>query len=156
MGLYIDIVNGWQDGSIYDIPVEGIKLTIDRLREEGYEIILHSTRCSSVNGIKAVETWLDKYDIKVDDISSGKPIAMIYVDDRAIQFNGNCEILIREIHNFKTWTERAKKTCLYCNGEFFIDDFSKSRNRYCSMDCRKKAKEIRRKKREYEKYKEEK
>lgn len=143
---------GWQDGSIYDKPVEGIGIVIDQLRMAGYKVVVYSTRCSTPFGILSVETWLEKHKIKVDGVTDTKPIAMAYVDDRAIPFGGNCEILMREIRNFKPWTEKARKECLYCKKEFILNDISKSRNRYCSMECRKRAKEIRRKKRDLEKY----
>jgi len=35
---------GWQDGSIYDEPVEGIKELIDDLRTK-YKVVVVSTRC---------------------------------------------------------------------------------------------------------------
>lgn len=130
---------GWQDGTIYDKPVDGIKETIDKLRKEGYEIVIYSTRASSIAELKDMNTWLRKHEIKVDDICSEKPIALMYVDDRAIPFNGNCETLMKNIHNFKVWTDKAKSTCPYCGTEFYIDDIAKGRRKYCSIECRVKA-----------------
>lgn len=136
MVLYIDIVNGWQDGSIYDEPVEGIKETIEQLRKD-YRVVIFSTRCATNEGIFQISTWLKKYNITVDNVCSTKPAAFIYVDDRAVNFNGNCEKLIKDIQNFKPWTEKAFKVCPYCGKEFTKDLIrSSNRKKYCSDECR--------------------
>ena len=136
MGLYIDIVNGWQDGCIYDIPTKGIKETIEQLRKEGNTIIVYSTRCSTESGREAIEKWLKEYGIKVDEIAAEKPIAHMYIDDRAIHFNGICETLLKDIKNFKVWTDGCLKTCPECGKEFFMDDLHKRKQKYCSEKCR--------------------
>ena len=129
---------GWQDGSIYDEPVKGIKEVIDELRKD-YKIVIVSTRSATEQGKNNIIEWLKKYNIEVDDISKGKPPALIYVDDRAINFNGNCKTLMRDIKNFKSWTEKNKKICAFCGKEFFNDNIGKNRLKYCSMECRIEA-----------------
>lgn len=136
MGLYIDTANGWQDGSIYDTPVNGIKFAIDQLRDEGYKIVIYSTRGATLKGRVAMKDWLKKYNIAYDDIAKDKPIAAMYVDDRAIPFNGNCETLMKNIHKFKPWTDMKFKTCAICNKEFFINNMSHVNQKYCSFECR--------------------
>lgn len=96
---------GWQDGSIYDEPVPGIKTIIDELRKENYQVVIVSTRCSTEQGITEMIEWLNKYDIEVDRIDKEKPPALIYVDDRAICFDGNTQHLWDSIISFKTWQE---------------------------------------------------
>ena len=97
---------GWYDGSIYDGPVLGIKQVIDALRNiDGYEVVIMSTRSRDEKGKKAIQEWLDKYNIYVDGIYSDKPPAMVYVDDRAVCFDGDCDNLIEQIRSFKTWQE---------------------------------------------------
>jgi hypothetical protein len=96
---------GWQDGSIYDEPVSGIKDIINQLRKENYEVIIVSTRCSTEQGIAEMIEWLNMYDIEVDRIQKEKPPALIYVDDRAIRFDGNTQHLWDSIISFKTWQE---------------------------------------------------
>ena len=128
---------GWQDGDIYDEPVEGIGIVIDQLRLAGYQVVIYSTRCATEEGIVAMTDWLNEYNIKVDGFYTEKPPAIIYVDDRAINFNGNCEKLIKDIQNFKPWTERAFKVCPYCGKEFTKDLIrSSNRKKYCSDECR--------------------
>lgn len=129
---------GWQDGSIYDKPVKGIKEVIDELRKD-YKIVIVSTRSATEEGKNNIINWLKKYDIKVDDISKEKPPALIYVDDRAINFDGNCKTLMKKINNFKGWTEKNKKICSFCGKEFFKDDVCNNRLKYCSIECRIEA-----------------
>ena len=129
---------GWKDGSIYDIPTVGIKETIAELREE-YKVVVVSTRCATKKGKKEIKEWLDKYEIEVDDIMDTKPPASMYIDDRGINFNGNCKTLMRDIKNFKPWTEKARKKCPICQKEFFIDKNTRLSQKYCSMECRVKG-----------------
>lgn len=96
---------GWQDGSIYDEPVEGIREVIDYLRQN-YEVIIVSTRSRELSGKEAMIDWLDKNHIYVDGILAEKPPAMIYIDDRGYKFDGTkLHSLIWDIEHFKTWQE---------------------------------------------------
>lgn len=127
---------GWQDGNIYDHPTKGIDEVISKLRKNGYKVVIYSTRGATKKGIREIKDWLEKYNIVVDDICSEKPIASMYVDDRAIPFNGNCETLLKDIDRFQVWTDKSRKTCAYCGEEFFVDDIYNNRKRYCSDECR--------------------
>lgn len=123
---------GWNDGTIYDIPTDGIKETIEELRNE-YKIVIVSTRSATEEGRKDIAGWLRKYNIEVDDITAEKPPAIMYIDDRAVHFNGNCKTLMRDIKNFRCWAETARKTCQYCGKEFFD---ANNNTKYCSTLCR--------------------
>lgn len=96
--------SGWKGANnIPDAPVDGIKNVINTLRKDGYEVVVVSARCSEPAGITAIEHWLHVYDIQVDRVCKEKPPAIVYVDDRAICFNGNTSGLVDEIKNFKNW-----------------------------------------------------
>lgn len=126
---------GWQGiDNIYDEPVEGIKEVIEELRKD-YEVVIVSTRTANKDGETAIKQWLDKYGIVVDGVQKEKPPAVMYIDDRAINFNGNCKTLMRDIKKFKCWTEKAQAVCPYCGKEFFNDRTS-NRRKYCSTACR--------------------
>lgn len=94
---------GWQDGSIYDKPVPGIRELIEELREE-YEVVIVSTRAK--DQLEDMMKWLKKYSIKVDYITELKMPAIVYIDDRTILFNGNTLNLKHQIQNFKNWNEK--------------------------------------------------
>lgn len=101
---------GWNDGSIYDVPVKGIYELLGQLKIKNYKIVVVSTRCSTDEGMEAVKTWLNKYGLNglIDEVSAIKPPAMVYIDDRAICFDGNAiNSLLYKIENFHTWQENT-------------------------------------------------
>ncbi len=83
---------------------------IRELRAQGHYVIILTARnmgtCQSNLGrvMKNVGRitleWLEQYGIEYDEIYFGKPNAEIYIDDRAIRFNGwteiTDEVLLRE------------------------------------------------------------
>jgi hypothetical protein len=88
---------GYQDGSLYDEPSEGTKQFIDWLRNNGFEIVIFTTRASKINDaetggdhkkeILKIQNYLDDYGIHYDLITAEKLAANFYIDDRAIHFN---------------------------------------------------------------------
>lgn len=103
-GVIHSYISGWQGiPNLPDPPVPGIKKAIDDIRNNGYRVVVHSTRCVSDEGKQAIEDYLKKYDIVVDEVSYNKPPALCYIDDRAITFDGHPETLLDKIQNFKTW-----------------------------------------------------
>lgn len=79
---------GYQDGSIYDEPVEGAKEAMEKLKEVGYEVIIFTTRAP----IEIID-WVQKHQIPYDDITKIKIPAMAYIDDRGIRFTNWKDIL---------------------------------------------------------------
>lgn len=95
--------SGWKGTTIIpDPPVDGIKETIDNLRKI-YKVVVVSSRSSSEEGRNAIMEWLKKYNIVVDNVVSHKPPALVYIDDRAICFDGDAHKLEQQIKNFKNW-----------------------------------------------------
>jgi len=87
--------HGW-DGEWTEIgePLPGAWEFCRELRRLGWRIIIHTCR----GDLEAVRTWLDAHTIAYDGInctehnaegSSAKPIADVYLDDRAVRFEGN-------------------------------------------------------------------
>lgn len=93
--------SGWQGETVIpDPPMHGAKEAIRRLRER-YRVVIHSARTSTDQGIEAVRLWLARHEIEVDDVCQHKPPAHVYVDDRAIAFNGEWEETIAAINEFR-------------------------------------------------------
>lgn len=110
-GVIHSYISGWQgsDAAIPDPPVSGIKEAIDHIRAAGYRVVVVSTRCRSVEGQYAIAHWLRENGIEVDNITSEKPPAVCYIDDRALTFDGHPETLLERIVNFRPWYQFKKE-----------------------------------------------
>ena len=109
-GVIHSYTSGWKGTlEIPDPPVKGIKESLKEIHEAGYEIVIVSTRCAYPNGGEAMYDWLKKYDLTpyVDRIVPHKPPAIVYIDDRAICFDGDSKSLLEKIKNFKPWYKGA-------------------------------------------------
>ena len=106
-GVIHSYKSGWQGPTIIpDEPVEGIKEAIAEIRKAGYEVVVVSTRCESIEGQNAIMQYLMKHGIEFDNIRKEKPPAIVYIDDRAICFDGNSGSLLERIRNFQPWNKR--------------------------------------------------
>lgn len=106
---------GWQGEDKFGSPIQGVQSAMDTLKNEGYTIIIFTTRKDT----EALRKYLKENDIRYDYINEnpeqptgsnpGKPIADMYVDDRSIRFRGNWLDAIREIAWFKSYKEDQKQ-----------------------------------------------
>lgn len=93
--------SGWRGAeTIPDPPIHGTREAIARLRKL-YRVVVYSARCRTEPGRLAIENWLRKHDIQVDELCEHKPPAMVYVDDRAIRFRGDWEQTFTDIQQFR-------------------------------------------------------
>ena len=94
----------WYDGTIYDVPFEGAKEAIDKLKDK-YEIVIFSTRASCKeqdncsDQIRNMKNWLNRYKIYYDNITAEKIGAFRIIDDLAIPFKGNWTQILQDIDN---------------------------------------------------------
>ncbi len=99
---------GYGDGTIYDEPFKGARDAIQWLKNQGYEIVIFSTRASPGNAeemggdhkkeIAKIETWLKHHDIYFDRITADKIFADFYIDDKAIPIhNGNWDAVLKVV-----------------------------------------------------------
>lgn len=103
-GVIHSYSSGWQGVDVIPDPVvPHIQEAIHKLRTDGYEVVVVSTRCAYPNGMGAVKRYMRDNHIVVDDVMATKPPAVCYVDDRAICFDGHPETLAEKIKNFKPW-----------------------------------------------------
>ncbi|MBS0202110.1 MAG: hypothetical protein JSS49_04360 [Planctomycetes bacterium] len=93
--------SGWCGAEVIpDPPIHGTREAVARLRQQ-YRVVIHSARCHTEGGRTAVQLWLQKHDIVVDDVCEHKPPALVYVDDRAVRFQGNWDAALTEIREFR-------------------------------------------------------
>ena len=97
---------GYYDGTIYDDPIEGSHEALEKLSEK-YTVIIYTTKAKPdrglVNGRQTIELiweWLEKHDMAkfVSKVTSEKPRAVCYIDDKAVEF-----------YNWQDCIDRMKK-----------------------------------------------
>ncbi len=59
---------------------------VNELYDAGHTIIFWTAR--SWSEFKMTKSWLDKHGFKYHQLLMGKPIASVFIDDRAIRFEG--------------------------------------------------------------------
>lgn len=65
-------------------PISGAADALRRLKEAGHTVIVYTARGWAE--YKATKKWLDDNGMVHDAIHMGKPIAHIWIDDRALRF----------------------------------------------------------------------
>jgi phosphoglycolate phosphatase-like HAD superfamily hydrolase len=75
---------GFQKGEIYDEPSEGAEFTLNKLHDQGYELVILTSRPES--DYPNIEAWLGKYNFPPMRITNRKEPARAYIDNRAIRF----------------------------------------------------------------------
>ena len=111
-GVIHSYTSGWKGIDIIpDEPVEGIENALKEIHEAGYEVVIVSTRCFTVAGKNAIMDWLNKYSLAqyIDKIRKEKPPAIVYIDDRAICFDGRPEKLLSKIESFVPWNRKESR-----------------------------------------------
>jgi hypothetical protein len=97
-GVLANYIPGMASRDKTGSPIAGAKLSLRKLRNLDYRIIIWTSRPITDNLIR----WFEKCEIPYDEIIS-KPDFHIFIDDRAIRFEGNWEETLNEIEHFKEW-----------------------------------------------------
>ena len=89
-------------------PLKDAIRIIKELKNNGHYIILYTARhmktCNHNVGLviarqgKTLLSWLDDNKIPYDEIIFGKPLADIYIDDKACKFTNNWNEIFKEIN----------------------------------------------------------
>jgi hypothetical protein len=86
---------GFFDGTIYDDPIEGTEEALKKLSDK-YTLICYTAKAkpdrmliNGKTGTELVWEWLKKhkFDKYISKVTSEKPRAVAYIDDKAIKFN---------------------------------------------------------------------
>jgi histidinol phosphatase-like enzyme len=94
-------------------PKEGVQEALQRLKDLGYKIQIHSCRTATYWGdrdsekqILLMREYLAQYNIPYDGIitdpNSNKPRAKYYIDNRAIRFEDNWDEIVDRIENLSS------------------------------------------------------
>jgi hypothetical protein len=66
-------------------PLPGAVEALETLAEQGNTIIVHTVMATTGSGTKAVQDWLEFYDVPHHGVTAIKPQADWYIDDKAIR-----------------------------------------------------------------------
>lgn len=90
------------DGENLGTPRDGVEEFLEKLNKKYNVIVLTARRYTLV--IK----WLEIYNLwkYVTDVTSFKPPAVCYVDDRGLQFSGDYAATLKQIKKFKPYWEK--------------------------------------------------
>ena len=89
------------DGDNIGRPRPGIKEFLEQLSQD-YTIIV-----CSVRKFPMIIKWLEEHKLRqyVTSVTSFKPPATMYVDDRGLKFNGDYDETLQQIDTFKVYWE---------------------------------------------------
>ena len=110
-GVIHSYTSGWQGAAVIpDPPVPGIEKALREIHEEGYEVVVVSTRCALDGGAIAIYKYLQEHGLMeyIDYVCREKPPAIVYIDDRAICFDGKPENLLGQIQSFQPWYKKGE------------------------------------------------
>jgi len=108
-GVIHSYTSGWKGAAVIpDRPVPGAREAIEVLRLMGYAVKVSSARSGQLGGIEAVRAYLVTHGIEVDEVCEHKPPAIIYLDDRGVQFHGDWQRALKDIEAFECWVDVAK------------------------------------------------
>jgi len=119
---------GWKGVGVFGPPIKGAKEALLRLKEEGYTIIVFTTRGEE----DLVKNYLQLAGIPFDFINENppwapenlnkkKPIADVYIDDRAISFKGEWEGVVEKVLSFRPWYNKHKEETFCSTAEISND-----------------------------------
>lgn len=106
----------WKGEKHFGNPIAGASEALKQLRKENWLLIIFTTRTNK----EYIKDFLNNNDIPFDHINEnpnqpentigGKPYADVYIDDRAIQFNGDWKKTVLDMKEFIPWEKREKET----------------------------------------------
>jgi hypothetical protein len=98
----LDQYTGWKSPEHWDEPRPGAAAFLRALKTGGFTVVIFTTRHHV-----QVRRWLRTHGLLpfVDAITRRKPPAHVFVDDRAICFQGDFDDTLRRISDFKAHWE---------------------------------------------------
>ena len=108
--------HGYAGRGQFGKPVRGVHKALTRLRECGWKIIIHTSRderheilayCAD-HGIPVDAVNENIWDFTGRSMNAGKPCADVYLDDRAVCFQGQWDqALFNQVVEFQPWHQTA-------------------------------------------------
>jgi hypothetical protein len=100
----LDDYQGWQGEEHWDPPRAGAREFLRELTCAGYDVVVLTTRWHD-----DARAWLERHGLLefVREVTDRKPAAHVFVDDRALCFQGDFDTTLREIRTFTAHWERS-------------------------------------------------
>ncbi len=97
-GVIHSFTSQWiNEDVIPDKPITGCREALASIKAMGAQIYIHSTRCHCRSGRKAIAHYMAKHHLVFDEIVEHKPVADLYIDDRAILFSGDWQKVLMAV-----------------------------------------------------------
>lgn len=65
-------------------PLPGARQALQKLRASGHIVVIYTAR--SWGECRVTRRWLDEHGFEYDGLHMGKPVADVWIDDRALRF----------------------------------------------------------------------
>jgi hypothetical protein len=115
-GVIHSYERGWANGEIYGHVVDGF-WDWAREAQQYFTLVIHSARSGMAGGNRAMSDWLIREfpgeypaEFPLLEFSYDKPRAMLFINDRAIAFNGDWydrELAPEALRAFRPWNQRT-------------------------------------------------
>lgn len=111
-GVLHSYTKGWQGAAVLEGPVEGAQAFVRWLQDQKYDVVIQSTRAKTADGYLAIMQWLGEHSFPGPlKVTSEKPPAFLYIDDRGYRFGGSFEEVkayMTANPDMPTWTHRRE------------------------------------------------
>lgn len=101
----LDMYTGWREGKVYP-PRPGALPFLYELKRLGYRVVVLSSQSPIF-----IKNWLKKNGMLeyVDEVTDRKVPAIVYIDDRAIRFDGDFGLLLQAVQTFEPFWDNLKE-----------------------------------------------
>lgn len=138
-GVIHAYTSGWTGHVPADEPVPGAREGIAKIRARGLRVVVFTCRALTVEGRAGIAAWLVEHGIEVDEITAIKPHASVYLDDRAVRFEGLWSLAVEAALDVPPPWNAAEQlhsggrnpTCGECGGEVALDPRPDGHYREC-------------------------
>ena len=95
---------GWTGpGDVYDEPTAGALQAVEDLVQH-FRVVVFTARARTPGGASAVHWWLRLHGFPGLEVTAEKPPAVVYLDDRAMRFDGRWDGIVDAVRAFRPWT----------------------------------------------------
>lgn len=98
----LNAFDGWRGTDFFHPPRPGAREFLAALNRQGYRVVVFTVRWGP-----HVEAWLARHGLAefVAMVTDRKPAAHVYIDDRAIRFDGDFSKTLEQVAAFKAHWE---------------------------------------------------